>query len=280
MRSWLAVATLVLTAACDFGTLEDLATEEASQGSEELTRQALQLFRVASRGKDTDVAAAISDVDGVVSRGGNLPIQVRIGDLTDDDLSIVGFAGRDAAGPQGMLIVTELDCSLDQVARLSVAKNQTALYPGLYDRYARAYTSSAGDFFSGAVQTVGWRTDYTASLLSRTYSSTLTGFARRVERATRGGAPVVIVRTILDRPATFIKGGEDAAFEQDYQVELFYEVAPAKVRHFYALWRQFHMGAITSEMNLYVNLVLGNLVDFDVRTGKICRDGAPQPTFE
>ncbi len=45
------------------------------------------------------------------------------------------------------------------------------------------------------------------------------------------------------------------------------------------MWRDFHIGSLSSRHDLYVAIVLGNLSDFDVRTGKVCHDGAPMPVF-
>jgi len=265
--------------ACDFGTLDDFSSEEAVEGSEETTLQARAVWRFYPR-PDDDVRRAIDDIDGVVTRVGAYPVQVKIGDLTKDDLALVGKT-TDPGPPQGMLLVSDLDCSLAEAEKLVVAKNQTALYPGLYDTYERNFApgSSIQDYLAGRSRTVVWRTDYTASLLDRTYASNLTGEARRVPGASPRGGDVVLARTVLNEPARFLKGG-DAEFNQDYQIEAFYEIEPRKVRHFYALWREFRVSGLTSESDLYVNIVLGNLRDFDVRSSKICRDGAPAASFE
>jgi hypothetical protein len=272
------LASLAPLAACDFGTLDSLSQEAAQQGPEEVTLQARALWKFYEKGSDGTVKSAIEDVDGVTTRVGSLPIQVKIGNLTADDLALVGKT-NDPALAQGMLLVDDLDCSLDQVTKLAVAKNQTDLYPGLYDAYTRTYVTAVQDFLAGKSPTVVWKTNYTASAVSRTYDSVLTGSVRLVPGANPHGGPVLLARTVLDAPAVFTKGG-DADFNQDYQVELFYELAPNKVRHFYALWREFRISGLTAESDLYVNLVLGNLRDFDIRTSKICRDSSPVATFQ
>ena len=265
-------------AACDLGTLDSFSEEQAAEGTEEATLQSRALWKFYEKGSDDTVKRAIDDVQGVVARAGELPLQVKIGDLTNEDLALIGKTA-DPAAPQGMLLVDDLDCTLDQVERLVVAKNQTELYPDLYDAYTRTYVTNVQDLLMGKSPTVVWHTDYTASAVSRTYVAGLTGGARRVAGANPLGGDVILSRTILDKPATFIKG-DDAAFDQDYQIELYYALAPRKVRHFYALWRQFRIGGLDAESDLYVNLVLGNLRDFDVRTGILCRNDTPPAKFE
>ena len=280
MRGGLAVlACAAFLGACDFGTLDSLSDEEAEEGTEEATLQSRAIWKFYEAGSDDTVKRAIEDVEGVIARAGTLPIMVKIGDLTRPDLDLVGKQAFDPDAPQGMLLVKDLDCSLDQVEKLVVAKNQTALYPDLYDDYKRTYVTSIQEFLTGAKPTVTWHTDYTASAIDRTYVAGLTGSARRVPGANPKGGPVLLSRTVLDNPANFTKGG-DADFKQDYQIELYYEVAPNQVRHLYALWRDFRIAGLTSESDLYVNLVLGNLEDFDVHTSKVCRDGTPTAAFE
>lgn len=270
--------------ACDFGTLDSLSQDVAAEGSPEVTQQARALWKFYEKGSDATIKSAISGsgandaIDDVIKRVGDLPIQVKISNLTKEDLDLVGKT-NDPTAPQGMLLVDDLDCTFDQVMKLAVAKNQTALYPGLYDAYARTYVSVVQDFLSGKTPTVVWKTSYTASAVSRTYDAVLTGGVRLVPGANPRGGPVLLARTVLDAPATFTKGG-DADFNQDYQIEIYYELEPRKVRHFYALWREFRISGLNASSDLYVNLVLGNLRDFDIRTSKICRENSPVATFE
>lgn len=271
------VALPLVFIGCDFGTLDDLAQDEASEGSSEASTQALALWKAYEK-PDDEVKRAASDIAGVVERAGGRPVQVTIDDLTKETLGLPAIA-RDPVQAQGMLVITELDCSLAQIERIVSARNQPEIYPDSYDEYARTYASSIQDFLSGAAPTVGWKTEYTVSLLGRTYEAILTGGARRVTGAAPGNKPLLLSRTVLDQPARFVAGG-DAEFNQDYQIEAFYEIAPSRVVHYYALWREFRIGSLSSSDNLYINVVLGSSVDFDVRTSKVCRDGAPAPKFE
>jgi hypothetical protein len=279
-RSSVAVFALLLCA-CDFGTLDDLSQDEAVEGADELTSQARTLWAVYDHAKysNGDVKKAVAGLEGVVGRAGSLPVQVKLDALTKQDLALVGMGDKDPNAAQGMLLISELDCSLEQVEKLVVAKNQTDIYPGLYDSYTRTYVTSVDAFLTRAEPTVTWKTSYQATALDRTYQSVLTGGARFVPSAMPGGAPVLMARTVLDEPAKFIKGA-DSGFAQDYQLEVYYARGPQKTLHFYALWRDFHVSTLASSSDLYVNVVLGNLSDFDVRTSKVCREGKPAPTFQ
>lgn len=268
---------VVALVACDFGTLDDLSEDQAAAGSSETSRQALDLWTVYEK-PDDDVKKAVADIAGVIERAGGRPYQVTIDHLTKDKLGIPN-ATRDPSAAQGMLVITDLDCSLDQIAKYASAKNQTEIYPDKYDKYQRDYQGNIQDFLSGAAPTIVWKTSYTVSLLSRTYQAQLTGGLRFVAGAAPGGQRMLLARTILDQPATFTAGG-DAEFNQDYQVEAFYETAPNRVVHYYAIWREFRIGSLTSSDNLYINVILGNSVDFDQRTSIVCKKNNPLPKFE
>jgi len=277
LRRRLFVVLLPMVAACDFGTLDDLSQDEANAGTSETSTQALKLWKAYPQ-NDDETKKAIADLVAIVDRAGTRPVQVTIDDLKKEDLGVPTIT-RDSATAQGMLVITELDCSLDQATRYVVAKNQADIYPKSYDKYERTFTSNANDFVGGIAPSVGWKTAYTVSLLGRTYEAKLTGNARRLVGAGPNGKPIVIARTVLDAPATFIKG-DDSEFNQDYQIEAYYEIADNRVIHFYGMWREFRVSSLTSRDNLYINTILGSLVDFDVRTSLVCRDKAPEAKFE
>ena len=272
--------TLVAIAGCNFGTLDSLSQDQPASGGDEITTTAAWFAAHYEKGTDAEIKAKMADFDGVIDRTGSVPIQEKIGNLTKDDLTLVGFPTNDAGQAQGMLIVTELDCPLDKVEKILIALNQTTIYPGLYAQYNRTYTSSAADYLGRKSPTVTWRTDYTASALSRTYSAVLNGGARLVPDGNPHGGAAIFSRTVLTAPATFTQGGDDSGFAQDYQIEVYYERKPGKTTHFYALWRDFHLGSISSSADIYVSLVLGNLSDADGRLSKVCREGTPKPVTE
>lgn len=277
----LSMASLAtLAPACNLGTLDDFSTDQAAEGSEEQIGQARALWRVydVTKSDDAAVAAAIKEIDTVVQHSG-LPTLVRMDSLTKDDLALVGKGDHDPGLAQGMLLIDEIDCSLADANPLVVAKNQDELYPGVYKGYTRTFDTDVQAYLAGTSPTVQWQTTYFAELGEHKWSANLTGAARYVKGA-YNGAPVILARTVLNGPATFSQGGEDSGFDQDYQIELYYEHAPGKVIHFYGLWRDFHLSGLASSSDLYVNTVLGNSEDFDTRTGIICKNHSPPAKFQ
>lgn len=219
-------ALAIALAGCDFGTLDDLSQDEAAAGTSETSTQAIELWKAYEK-PDDDIKKAVAKIGDVIDRAGPRPVQVTIDSLTKETLGLPSIS-RDPSVTQGMLVITELDCSLPQIEELAAAKNQEEIYPGSYDKYNRTYQTSINDFISGAAPSVVWKTEYTVSLLSRTYEATLTGGAHRVAGAAPGGGTMLVSRTVLDQPARFTAGG-DAEFNQDYQIEAFYEIAPNRV---------------------------------------------------
>lgn len=275
----LGVVGVVALAGCDFGTLDSLSTDVAGQGGSELSVLSRGLLSKYEAGSDADYKALLRDVEGVMQRaidGNGGDSNLKLEPLKPADVADLGLPARDVSTAQGMIILTELPCTLAQVEKLAAAKNQPELFPKTYDNYLRTYTSSSDDYFTRKVKTLTWTTDLTATVLSRQYQSDLRGGARFVPGASPTGGDVVLSRTVLVKPATFLKGN-DAQFNQDYQIEAFYERSAGKTVHVYALWREFIVGSISSADDLYISIILGNLKDFDVRVGKICREGTPLP---
>ncbi len=270
---------VVALAGCDFGTLDSLSTDVAGQGGSELSVLSRGLLSKYEAGSDADYKALLRDVEGVMQRaidGNGGDSNLKLEPLRAADVADLGLPARDVSTAQGMIILTELPCTLAQVEKLAAAKNQPELFPKTYDNYLRTYTSSSEDYFTRKVKTLTWTTDLTATVLSRQYQSDLRGGARFVPGASPTGGDVVLSRTVLVKPARFLKGN-DAQFNQDYQIEAFYERAAGRTVHVYALWREFIVGSISSADDLYISIILGNLKDFDVRVGKICKEGTPVP---
>ncbi|HQY64128.1 MAG: hypothetical protein IPF92_26360 [Myxococcales bacterium] len=273
-----ALAAITLTG-CDFGTLDSLSTDVAGEGGSELSLLSRGLLSKYQAGSDAEYKTLVRDIEGVMQRaidGNGGDSNLKLEPLKPADIADLGLPPRDVTAAQGMIILTELPCTLSQVEKLTAAKNQPELFPKTYDNYLRTYTSSSEDYFARKVKTLTWTTDLTATVLSRQYQSDLRGSVRFVPGAGPTGGDLVLSRTVLVKPATFLKGS-DAQFNQDYQIEAFYERAAGRTVHVYALWRQFLVGSISSADDLYISIILGNLKDFDVRVGKICREGTPLP---
>ena len=67
----------------------------------------------------------------------------------------------------------------------------------------------------------------------------------------------------------------DWTFEQDYQIELFWERAPGELVHAYGIWREMNVGGLSAEDEGFVNVTLNNMVDWDEQTVALCAEGRP-----
>jgi hypothetical protein len=272
-----------LIAACDFGDLEKLSNDSVEAAPPDLGVLLRWFFAHYDTGTDEEVREKLYGVDTLIQkaaeeRAGAFPVQVTMEDMAAEDLKEIGLDSNDPTLGAGMLLVSEITCSLEEMEKITIATNQSELFPGMHLSYKRTYTSSYQDFLAHTAPKVGWRTDLSIDLERAIYESTLTGSGRYVLKGSPTGAPVFMSRTYLPQPAKFTKG--DGAFDQDYQIEIFFERAPGKTLHIYGIWRQFRLESITTDSPLYRSIVLGNLVDYDVRQGKICRDHAPVPKFD
>jgi hypothetical protein len=277
--AWSAVSALLVLPGCDFGTLESLSQDQAADAPTEVS-VAARSFWLGYSDQEADVAKLTADIENILQRAGGTNLQAKISNLQAGDTTNVGLGMNNAPIAAGMLLVSEITCTLEDIEKLVIATNQDKLYPDTYDAYKRTYLTSEPDYLSRKTEEVKWQTDLTASLLSRQYESLLNGGNHYFKAAGPGGKPMFFSRTFLTKPATFLKNGEGADFNQDYQIELYWERTPGHTAHFYAVWREFKMGTITSDSALYQSLVLGNLADFDKRTGLICQNKSPAATFD
>lgn len=224
-------------------------------------------------GADEEQAAALVDtLHGLVggdtlekdSRGALTPLTVA--DLADVTLS----PGQDPADAPGMLLVNPMACDLDALAALLVDLDQDTLYPGVYLEYERVHDDDPEAFLSGETDRLSWVSDMRVELLGAEYTEQVQGAIRRVE----GGArPFLWARTWLTAPAVFVDS--DWTFEQDYQIELFWERAPWDLVHAYGIWREMDVGGLSAEDEGFVNITLNNMVDWDAQTVALCGEGSP-----
>lgn len=195
--------------------------------------------------------------------------------LAPDDLAPVGLEATAPSTARGLMVVNLFDCTLPRLERILAAVDQRSQYEGVYDAYARTWTSDGDAFLAGAASALTWDVEVKASLpVADAYTSQLKGSLRRVagpaEGATKG--PFLVARTWLTAPATFGQGST-SHFTQDYQVEVFWEQAPGRIFHAYGLWRDIKVGSVglTLEDDGFLNIVLDNLVAWDAKTAALCR---------
>jgi len=241
-------------------------------------------WRAYENADDATVAGITRDLDKLVpdfikqSRiEGALAEDGRIGLLDRDLLAEIGMQDKsDPATAQGIIVFAEIGCPLEQVEKYVIAKNQMALYPEVYTKYSRVYTTDAASYLSRATPRLGWTTEYGAELPNATtYDATILGGARWI-KGTPGAigpdGPILLARTYFPAPGRVAQEGKH--WRQDYQMEAYYEREPGKTVHLYGLWRDFDLG-YTMDDNTAVKFMSSNLIEFDRRTTKLCAAGTP-----
>lgn len=194
--------------------------------------------------------------------------------LSADDLTVVGKQDVDPAKARGFFITNVFPCTLDKLEPILSTLDQKAQYPEAYDAYTRTHTSDADAFLSRAAPTLSWDVTLTAKLVTAPYTSNLKGGLRRVTPAMGSASfgPVLLARTWLTAPATFKNPDPATGFEQDYQIEVFWERAPGEMFHAYAMWRDLRLGlGFTTEDNGLANTIMTGLIDWDKRTAELCK---------
>jgi hypothetical protein len=205
----------------------------------------------------TTQGAALEDVlDGTTSR------------LTREEVALVDSVDADPSEAAGIFMLNTFACPPNVLEQILVHQEQDALREGTYNAYARTFTSDRGAYESGAVETLTWDISLEASIIGADYSSELSGSIRRVETEVGDGSGTAFVqRTWFREPAVF---QNNSTWEQDYQLEIYYERAPNEIVHLYGMWRQLEVFGFTSENEGVQRQVLGGMKDWDDETEALC----------
>ncbi|MEY3209797.1 MAG: hypothetical protein RIT28_278 [Pseudomonadota bacterium] len=222
---------------------------------------------------EAEDAAALVDTLHALVGGDTLAEDTRgaLTPLTVDELGDITLSpGQDPADAPGMLLVNPMACALDDLAAVLVHLEQDELYPGVYLEYARVHDGDGEAFLAGQTDRLGWVSDMRVEILGAEYTEQVRGDIRRV---TDGARPFLWARTHLTAPAEFVDS--DWTFEQDYQIELFWERQPGDLVHAYGIWREMNVGGLSAEDEGFVNVTLNNMVDWDAQTEALCAEGQP-----
>ncbi|MCA2979767.1 MAG: hypothetical protein INH41_11755 [Myxococcaceae bacterium] len=194
--------------------------------------------------------------------------------LVPAELAVVGRDGAvDPAKARGFFVTNVFPCTLSRLEGILSALDQKAQYPEAYDAYARTYTSDVDAFRARRAPSLSWDVTLTAKLVTAPYTSTLAGGLRHVPAVGAASpGPLLVARTWLTAPATFKNPDPATGFEQDYQIELYWERSPGEVFHAYAMWRDLRLGlGLSTEDNGIANTIMTGLIDWDKRTAELCR---------
>lgn len=194
--------------------------------------------------------------------------------LAPADLATVGLETNDPSKARGLLVVNVFDCRMDVLADLLSADEQMTLYPDSWTSHVRQATSDRQAFLDKRAARYSWDADVSVTFpIADAYQSKLKGTLRRVVApADLGlGPEVLVARLWLTAPAVF-PPSSTSAFNQNYEIEIFWEPTPGRIAHGYGMWREVKVGAfnLTLEEEDLVKVTLDNLVSWDGRTAALC----------
>lgn len=238
--------------------------EPAPEDIDGLTRWFWTEYETAT---DAELAEAIAHLHTALDGGAvGDPRTGELSDLSPDDVAHVTLdAGTDPTIARGFFMAYRFDCTLHALAPILAYQDQNALYQ-VYDAYARTYTSDAEAFADGSAATLSWEVSITTTLVGTTYTE-------QVQGGVRDGGDALIARTWMPSPAVF--EDSDWSFDQDYQIEAWYEPTPGELVHLYGIWRWMELGSIDMNSDGMLNTTLNNMQDWDDHTAELCASGLP-----
>lgn len=192
--------------------------------------------------------------------------------LSASDLKVVNLESNDPSKARGLMVVNLFDCKLDVLADILSADDQIALYPDSWTTHARTANGDRQAFLEKRTNRYGWDADITVTFpVGDVYQSKLKGSLRRVPASSTFEHDVLVARLWLTAPATFASSST-SYFNQNYEIEVFWEHSPGRIAHGYGMWREVKVGTfnITIEQEDLLKITLDNLVDWDTKTQALC----------
>ncbi len=201
------------------------------------------------------------------------PVEGTISDLTREDLDAVAMpADTDAGRPVGLYLLSPLACALADVEAIVTDADQAGLYPDDYDAFARSFEGDPGAFLARDEDRLAWVDEIHDGLMAEHYVMASHGGVRRVPELDAGRSPhgpLLVQRAWLPEPAAW-EGDSDYYWDQDYQLDVYWEPAAGTTLHVVGLWRSVGMGATTSDHELMQTMILAAQRSFDERTAELC----------
>jgi len=216
-------------------------------------------------GEADAIAEAVNNTDAALTeiplRGAQTRLTAeQIADLPIDPMP-------DPALANGFFIATELGCTSEEIDQVFTALDQDEQYPGNYDSYERSYTSDEAAYRNGEVDTLSWQVEIGASPAGFDYIEHIEGQLRRVPGGPAGD--ILVARTWLTEPAT--EDDNNRSFDQDYQLDVYYERTEGQSVHLYGIWRQIDLGVLgDQDSNAVVAVTLSESEKWDEHTAELC----------
>jgi hypothetical protein len=283
-RAWYRVRCLAMAAALVFATACNV--EEAPEDLDGLFHWfwthydeefADDIVTEYDGGSDEEIALAVINAHEVID--GDHLAEAETGALSDfsrGEMDLVSMRSTaDPDDPDGMYVINAFVCSLDELRAILARQDQDQLYEGEYDTYDRTYTSDYDDFASGESSTLAWKVEMEAEWMAgASYTEVLRGGLRwvpEIDEDTTPWGPVLMARTWLPQAADF--ENDDFYFDQDYQIEVFWERSPNQIVHLYGLWREAGFLDASTDDDTIVHHMTEALAEWDDTTAEICASG-------
>jgi hypothetical protein len=233
-------------------------------------------------GTDSDYADALKKFDAFDTVKDVAPDHEYTGSLgshlSKDSVSVAPLSLTvDPTGIPGIILISEMACTLDQVEPLVYGTNQDEIHKDFYSSYSRVYPSETdlADYKSRKTSTLTWQTTYKLKS-DPIYTAHISGGLRRVAdqgaTVTPHGA-FLIGKAWLKEPGVF-DGDQGQYFKQDYQLEIYYERTPGHVVHQFVDWRDMKAkigpSYFTTADSLYQSVVLSNDIEWDKAVASHC----------
>lgn len=238
------------------------------------------MFQHWDEAADEEIAKYFVQMEGAATPVNNEnPMKGTIGNLQAENVAKYNLdpGVHDVSKARGVFIFNAFKCSLHQLERVLIDRDQTNLYPDQYLGYERIYSTNADDYKARKTNFLRWQTNLTASKTVATLTETLEGGVRFIpdlgkEKSPYGAA--IVQWTLMPNPASL----DDPSYfwKQDYQIEMYTERAPGEILHAYGMWRQVYVTSLfDSNTDGFVSRVTGALIDWDKMTEDDCAAGRP-----
>jgi len=224
-------------------------------------------------GSDAEIAGAVVNLHAIIEP--ELVEDTMDGQLSAfsrEEMDLVQM--RPKADPDvlaGLFVARTFECDLGVLEQILYQLDQDELYEDEYHSYERSYVSSFDDYVARDEGELAWRVEFEREFVAGAdYSATINGGLRYVPDQGDGTphGPILMARTWMPRPGQF--DGGSYHFDQDYQIEVFYEADPGEIFHVYGLWRYAGDGISSTSDELIQYFVLDGMMDWDDRTADLC----------
>ena len=227
---------------------------------------------------DSELAARFVELGGAATpvTVGN-PLKGRLGKLGPHSIAPYNLSPRDISKADGLFLFNAFHCTLPQLEKILIAKEQDTLFPDSYVGYQKIYETNIDDYKARKTNILHWQSNLTANKVVATLEETLEGGVRFIPDQGKAKTPwgaALVAWTLMPNPAKL--NDPDYFWRQDYQIEMYYERSPNEIVHAYGMWREVYVTSFfDSTTDGFVDRVTDALIQWDTQTEANCAAGKP-----